>query len=111
MIVDELHVVGIARHPPKADAPLIVDADTVLAGTVAFELFQPIPRWHAEILQRFGRIYGDQLAQHRPLEIRRIATNAFSVEEALRVPIREALDHQSIITTGVINVNRYYVAS
>jgi hypothetical protein len=42
VIVDDFHIVGIAGTPTEADAPLIVDPDTVLTGPVAFQRFQPI---------------------------------------------------------------------
>jgi hypothetical protein len=38
MIVCDFHVVGVARLPPKADPPPLVDADAVLAFAVSFQL-------------------------------------------------------------------------
>jgi hypothetical protein len=35
MVVADLHVVGVAVLEPKADAPLVVDGDRVLAFSVA----------------------------------------------------------------------------
>jgi hypothetical protein len=35
MIVRDLHVVGVAIPPDETDAPLVVDADAVLAFAVA----------------------------------------------------------------------------
>ena len=42
--MDDLHIVGIAATPPETDAPLIIDPDTVLTGSVTFQRFQPIAR-------------------------------------------------------------------
>ena len=40
--VDDLDVEGIGGAPDEADAPLIADADAVLAGTIALERLEPI---------------------------------------------------------------------
>ncbi len=101
---------GIAVPPPEADAPLIIDPDAMLASTVALELLQPVAGRHSQILQRLGGINSHQLPQHGALERRGIAPDALPVEEPLRVPIGEVLDHWGMITRSVINVNRYYVA-
>jgi len=44
MIVHDLHVIGVAVSPDEAQAPLVVDADTVLSGTVTAERLQLISR-------------------------------------------------------------------
>jgi hypothetical protein len=46
--------------PAEADAPLVVDADAHLAGTMPLKDLQPISGWISQILQ--GR-RGIQLAQ------------------------------------------------
>ena len=56
MIVRDLHFVGIALVPPKADAPSPIDANTVLPLTIAGELFKTIARRHAEVVESFRRI-------------------------------------------------------
>ena len=42
MIINNLDVSGFVIYPFKANAPLIVDANTVLPGPVAFELLQVV---------------------------------------------------------------------
>ena len=111
VIIYDLDVIRIAAGPPEADAPLIVDPDTMLAGTVALQFLQPVAGRHSQILQRLSGINSHQLPQHGALERRGIAPDALPVEETLRISIGEALDHRRIITTNVINVKRYYVAS
>jgi hypothetical protein len=51
MIIDDLDVYRAGRsfRPPKADPPLIVDADRKLSGAVAFERFQPVTRQSRQI--------------------------------------------------------------
>jgi hypothetical protein len=111
VIVYELDGMGISIGPPEADAPLIVDPDTILTGTVALELLQPVAGRHLQVLQRLRSIDSYQLPQHGTLECRRVAPHALPAKEALRVPVGEALYHRRIITRRAINVNRYYVAS
>ena len=47
---------GIPTFPAEADAPLVVDADAVLADTVAPECFQPIAGRDAESVQSSRRV-------------------------------------------------------
>jgi hypothetical protein len=35
VVIRDFHIVGIAPAPPEADAPLIVDSDAVLSGTIS----------------------------------------------------------------------------
>ena len=53
MVVYNFHVFGTVRinRPFKTNAPLIIDPNAVLALSVAFEGFEPIPRQLAEITQ------------------------------------------------------------
>jgi hypothetical protein len=62
MVVNDRNLVGIAILPPEADAPLLVHADTVLAGAIAPELLQSIPRRDAEIVELLGRIHRHKFA-------------------------------------------------
>jgi len=41
MIVDDLNALGAVNGPDKADAIRVVDSDTALTGSIAFEFFQP----------------------------------------------------------------------
>ncbi len=42
MIVGDFHVVRVLAVPSKADAELVVDADTVVASAVSFQCFESI---------------------------------------------------------------------
>jgi hypothetical protein len=42
VIVDDLNIVRITSVPDEADTVLIVDANTVLAASIAGEQFQPV---------------------------------------------------------------------
>jgi hypothetical protein len=49
MIIDDLHVVSICSDPAEADAPLFIDADTVLAPPIAGELLKAIGGRNPEV--------------------------------------------------------------
>ena len=76
MVIRYLDLVGIPFTPLKApvpavlaqaNAPLVVNADTILSGALAGELLQPITRWYAEIIQAFGCIQDGQFSPGRHL--------------------------------------------
>src|SRR5674476_124464 len=56
VVVGDLNLVCAAVGPDEADAVLIVDADRVLAGTVADELFQAVAGWHPQAVQFCGGV-------------------------------------------------------
>ena len=93
MIVHDRDIVRVAVLPPKADAPLIVDANAVLASAIALELFESIAGRNAEIFELFRRVDGHKLAQHGPLEVGREPSDGLASEQTLRIPVGEALDH------------------
>lgn len=45
VIVSDFYVINMGLLPHEADAPLIVDTDTMLADPVAPKGFKPIARW------------------------------------------------------------------
>ena len=53
MVIDNLYVdrAGRAVGPLKADPPLVIDADAVLALPIALQCFQPVARQGSEIFQ------------------------------------------------------------
>ena len=62
MIINDLNIGRASRRPAKADTQLVIDADAVLAGSVAMQQFQPIARWHAKVLQPAGDLQLPKLA-------------------------------------------------
>ena len=59
----------IATDPAKADAPLIVDPNAVLAFAIAFERFEAICRRRAQIVERSGVVEHTQLSSGNELDI------------------------------------------
>ena len=93
MVVDNLNLIRIPVSPPKANAPLIVDANTVLTGAISFQLFKSIARRDSQVVKLLGGVYESELPQHRPMEAGRKAPDGLALKQPLRVPIGEALDH------------------
>ena len=93
MIVDDFHIVGFAVAPPKANAPLIVDADTVLALPIALERFKRIPWRRPQLIKRFDRIKYEQLSPSWP-GYSGEASDQLIAEQSLSIAITEALDHK-----------------
>jgi len=52
VIVADLDLVNITVAPDKADAPLVVDADAVLAFALAREALEPIARRTCKLMAR-----------------------------------------------------------
>jgi len=63
VVVHDLDVVGASGAPSKAEAPLLVDADAVLAGTVAGQFLEAVAGWDSEVTEDLGGVEDQQLAQ------------------------------------------------
>jgi hypothetical protein len=81
MIIDYLYVAGFSRSPDKADPPLVIDANAVLAGTVAGEWFQAIPRRGSQVTQIIRIVEIEQLPPRRPLDGGRQLARHLAVED------------------------------
>ncbi len=46
VIINDFDLMDIARFPDKADAPLVVNPNTVLPSPSALERFEPVGRRH-----------------------------------------------------------------
>ena len=106
MVIDDLDFVRVAAFPPKADAPLVVDANAVLTRAIAFQLFQPVARRQPKVLQLNRDVDESELAEHGAPEVGRKPPDGLAAPESLGVSVREALDHPGIITRRVITRKR-----
>ena len=52
VVIDDLDVMRIAVVPAETDAPLVVDADAVLAIAVSFQCLQAVAGRYAQVVQR-----------------------------------------------------------
>ena len=97
MVVYNLYLVCVSFAPGEADAPLIVDANTVLPIPVAREGLQAVTRWHSQIVQVFGVVDDHQLHLCPSLYVLRESSDALSFRDSLGIPIPVAPDHGTLI--------------
>ena len=69
MVIDDLHVEGIALVPDKADPTLVINADAVLADTMSVKRFEAVGRRDAEVIQGSGIIEHTHFAPSHLLDI------------------------------------------
>ncbi len=87
----DLYAFGIGTFPAKANAELIVHADTPLAGALSLQLLEPV-RWRgSEILDTPCEVELLELAQRRTLDIRE-SGDASEHEQGFGVGAPERLD-------------------
>ena len=77
----------------EADAPLIVDADGVLAFAVAFERFQPIAGRNAKLQQFRDGVKLGKFPQGGALDVRREGADFLQPEQAGGVVAGKGTDH------------------
>ena len=93
MIIDDFDVVGVPVGPSEADAPLIIDPNAVLAGSISAQLFQAIAGWDTKIVQYCGCVDQGELSQHYPAQVCREATDVLTRPQTLSIAVRKASDH------------------
>jgi len=93
MVIRYFDLIRIRFPPSKADAPLIIDADTMLPGPFAGEFLQPVSRWYAQIAQAFSRIQDGQFSPGYLQHGRRKFPYSLPREDAFRIFIAKRFDH------------------
>jgi hypothetical protein len=93
VIIDDLDIVGMSRSKSEADSPLVIDADAVLAVTIAAQLLQTISRRDAQIVQRDRGVKLQKFSQGDSAQIPRPALDGHAPKQLLGLPIPEAADH------------------
>jgi hypothetical protein len=106
MVINDLHIERVSVLPPEADAPLLIDADTVLSLAIALQRFQLIRRRNYEIAQINGTVQILQLLTRPLLDLSIEPLYKFAPEYLLGVLVPEGPDHRITITLCVINVKR-----
>jgi len=56
MLVDNLTVINVSLAPPKADSPLVVNANATLAFAISRKLLQVVARRNSKIVERFRSV-------------------------------------------------------
>lgn len=66
MIIDDLNFVGVAVPPYETDAPLIVDANTMLPFAIALQCLEAVAGRYAQILKAFCAMQIKQFTPGNP---------------------------------------------
>jgi hypothetical protein len=56
MIIHDFYILSVPHHPPKTDAPLVVDSYTHLACSLSFQQFRAISRRVTQVLDGHSSI-------------------------------------------------------
>jgi hypothetical protein len=94
--------------PDKAQAPLRIYPNTMLSSARAFQRLQAVAGRRAQAVKYRGGIQHEQLPECRPFHVRAELPRPFPLEQRLRIPAAEGLDHDityrvMLITSSVIS--------
>jgi hypothetical protein len=103
MVIHDLNIFGTPCLPIKADAPLIVDTNAVLPGTVAFEHLKTISGWHSQIIYPASDLELSQLASCNRRYIHK-ALYANALCKGFSISTFKWSDHIWILTHRMNNV-------
>ena len=93
MIIDDFDCMRIPVFPDETDAPLIVDADAVLAGSFALEGFEPMAWRHTQVTQGFRRRELSEFANSIALNGGGKPPRAYALPNFLRLFVAKILNH------------------
>ena len=62
MVINYLDIEDVACFPNEADAPLIINPNAMLSGTLPAKRFETVGRWLAQVSQGAGVINQAQLS-------------------------------------------------
>jgi hypothetical protein len=71
MVIHNSNVARVFTVPAEANAPLVVDADAMLSGAIAFQGFQAVAGRQGQVTQFAGAIKLRELPQGHALNLRR----------------------------------------
>ena len=89
MIVDDLYVRSPFWGPDETDAPLLVDADTVLTLPIISQRFESIARRNFQVIKNCRPVQLRKLAEGRSFDVHP-ALHALTLEQGLGVFALEA---------------------
>ena len=103
VVIDDFDFVGSVCFPAEADAPLVIDADGVLAFPVALERFEAVAGRDGEVVEFGDGVNLGEFPQGNALDVRRERPGFPVLEEDGGLPASEGADHQvsGIVTRGV----------
>jgi hypothetical protein len=97
VVVAEFDIAGVSFLPDETDAPLVVDADGMLAGASPFERFEPVAGRNAQVLQSRHGVDQEQLDDCSLRDIRWDRSSRRAEIEALSHLVLETPDHEEFV--------------
>jgi hypothetical protein len=94
MIVYDLDLLGADIVPHEADAPLIVDADTMLPNAVSLHGLQTVSGRRGQVVQLRGLMNLSKLPLRGPLDVLRQPLGKSAMEQRFGLTVGERSDHE-----------------
>jgi len=94
VIIDNFDRVSVLFVPAKADAPLVIDTDTVLSAPAALQCLQMVAGWQTHDLKSVGGVELKEFSAGPALNVRWQSTRRSTTEDLLRLGIGETFDHR-----------------
>jgi hypothetical protein len=92
VVINDLNIFRRTAAPAKADPPLVVNPDAVLAHALSFESFETIARWNTQIVEPRRNLKLPQFPPRYSGDIDE-ATDPVASSQRLRVWASEGPDH------------------
>ena len=93
MIIYDFDFERVPVFPDEADAPLVIDANAVVARPLPLEGFEAVARWHPHVIQFFRCRELREFAKGHPLNVGGKPARAFAIPNFLRLFASEILNH------------------
>ena len=94
MVIHHLYIGDAGVAPSKANPPLIVDANAVLAFHLALQRFQPVGGRNAQVVEPSCVIDHAKLSPCDRLDRNRQAARHFAIPNTFCLLVGEAQDHK-----------------
>jgi len=96
MVVDDLYIEYASIFPTEADAPSLVDPDTVLTVPVSLQSFQMIAGRNPQVLEKARPMKVEKFSPSGPLNGSE-ACHRLIVKQSLSRLVSEGFDHNLIL--------------
>ena len=93
MVIGYFNVKGILTEPAEAEAPLVVDADAILAEAIGTQSLEAIAGRQAHDVELIGGVELEKFAAGGALDVWRQAARRDAGKDFFRLGVGEALDH------------------
>ena len=105
MVIYYFDLMSIPFVPDKANSPLMVDSNAVLAIPISRKGLQPVPGRHSQVIDASGVVQKNQPHLRTPLKFGMELADTPTLGDGLGVPVPVAADHTFIIAFNTISVN------